>query len=381
MAGDPISWLLWTVALGWLIFTAGRLRDLRVVRSLPVGTPDPSTPLPRISVIVAARNEGARVERTVMQLLVQQGVELQLVVVDDRSEDETPAILRRLADEDSRLEVLRVDSLPDGWLGKPHACHVGTQQARGDWLLFTDADSWIGPDVLARAVRTAEHEGCEHLCLLPGESRTTLAARAALLDFGLGMLFFASRANRDRPGSFIGVGAFNLVRAQAYSEIGGHAGQPLEVLDDLVLGLRLRRARFRSRAFGAAHDIEVQWASTAPGLIRALEKNSFALLGFRFPLAVAAVLLPSLILAASCFGPWTGRPAGVAAALGLASIVLPCLALARRSRWGVLPALLAPLFLPFLIAALAGSAWSAFRHGGVVWRGTFYSLEFLRNRP
>ena len=382
MPGDPLSWLFLVVALGWLIFTAGRLRDLSFVPSLPSADAlTPPGPAPRVTVIVAARNEGARIEGTVRQLLAQQGVELQLVVVDDRSSDATPEILGRLAAGEPRLEVVRVEQLAEGWLGKPHACDLGARRARGDWLLFTDADAWIGSDVLARTVRTAEREDCEHLCLLPGESRTTLAARAALLDFSLGMLFFASRANRDRPGSFIGVGAFNLVRAEAYREIGGHAAQPLEVLDDLVLGLRLRRAGFRSRAYGAARDVEVEWAATAPGLIRALEKNSFALLGFRFPLAIAAVLVPTLVLIASVLGAWSGRPAGFAATFGMFSIILPCLALARRSGWGVLPALLAPLFLPFLIAALAGSTFSAWRRGGVVWRGTFYSLEFLRKRP
>lgn len=75
------------------------------------------------------------------------------IVVDDRSTDRTGEILEQLANEDARLRDLRMDTLPEGWLGKCHACHVGASAARGEWLLFTDADCWSKPDVVLRALR------------------------------------------------------------------------------------------------------------------------------------------------------------------------------------------------------------------------------------
>ena len=81
---------------------------------------------------------------------MQRGIEAEFIVVDDRSTDQTGEILRRLAKENPRLQVKRVDVLPDGWLGKCHACHVGASAATGDWILFTDADCWLKPDVIAR---------------------------------------------------------------------------------------------------------------------------------------------------------------------------------------------------------------------------------------
>lgn len=379
MAQTDISIFFWLVTLGWAAFTLGRLRDLLHVRELP--RPDQSAasgPEPRVSVIVAARNEVARIERSIDRLLAQTGVDLELIVVDDRSTDGTSEVLRRQASREARLRVLRVDELPDGWLGKPHACRLGAEEASGEWLLFTDADAWLAPDVLRRAVEAARDASCDHLCLLPGESRTTLPARAVLLDFGLGMLAFTSRANRDRPLSFVGVGAFNLVRAEAYRAVGGHEPLRLEIIDDMMLGLMLRQAGYRSRGFGASRDVRVHWAATAAGMIRALEKNLFAFTGYSLSLALGSVAAMSLMVLASLAGPFSGTTAGWAAILGMASVFLPCAFLSRRAGWGWLPALLAPPMLVWLIVALAHSTLTTFRRGGVRWRETFYPLSVLR---
>ena len=160
MGLDGLSIFFWIVALGWTIFTLGRLRDLLHVRALPpAGANGDPGPPPRVSVVVAARDEERRIERSIGRLLGQEGVELELIVVDDRSTDATTTILRRLEAENPLLRVLRVDTLPDGWLGKPHACHVGAGRSRGEWILFTDADvSLTSEDLLARCVRRFARE-------------------------------------------------------------------------------------------------------------------------------------------------------------------------------------------------------------------------------
>src|SRR5262245_50611517 len=159
--------------MGWTLLFAGTaamflawmfwaFRDLRWVRRLPSleslarqaavgpeGAPPAERPR-RCSVVVAARNEEARIEQSIRRLLGQRGVDLELIVVNDRSTDRTGEILGRLALEDSRLRVKRVDVLPEGWLGKCHACHIGAGAATGDWILFTDADCWLKPDVISR---------------------------------------------------------------------------------------------------------------------------------------------------------------------------------------------------------------------------------------
>jgi hypothetical protein len=376
-AADGLGWVVGALLL---LLSLQRLRDLAGVRPLPATSPErhEGRAAPRVSLIITARDEESRIETSVRRAIAQRQVELELIVVDDRSTDDTPGILGRLAVEHPRLTVLRVDRLPENWLGKPHACHVGAQRATGDWLLFTDADSWMADGVVARAVAAAETHRAHHVCLFPGEPNASVAARATLLNFSAGLVHYASKANRDDPDSMIGVGAFNLVRAEAYRSIGGHRALRLEVVDDLKLGLLLRRAGFRSRAFGAAADVEVHWAPTVGQLIRALEKNMFAMLDFSALRGVTAVVGLALIVLASLAAPALGGSGGIAAIVGWASTLIPSAIMARHSRWGLAAALLTPVTTPVMVVAVGNSVYRTLRQGGIRWRGTFYPLERLR---
>src|SRR5688572_20400095 len=146
-SGTAALFLIWTVSALWNIRWVRRLPTLREFAPAPLENQI------KCSVIVAARDEEARIEQTIRNLFAQRGVELEIIVVDDRSADRTAEILQRLAAEDSRLQVKRVTALPEGWLGKCHACHLGASAATGEWILFTDADCWLQPDVIARALR------------------------------------------------------------------------------------------------------------------------------------------------------------------------------------------------------------------------------------
>jgi glycosyltransferase involved in cell wall biosynthesis len=212
-----------------LLATFAVLFHLRWVRRLPSlenpagSASDRADKVPvRCSVVLAARNEEARIENTVRRLLAQCGVQMEIIVVDDRSTDRTSEILRRLALEDARVRVKRVEVLPDGWLGKCHACHVGAGVATGDWILFTDADCWLKPDVIVRALSVAKREGTDHITLTPGVLPETFGARAWHLAFLMTAADWISGVNRDLPKRYLGVGAFNLVRMTAYRECGGY---------------------------------------------------------------------------------------------------------------------------------------------------------------
>src|SRR5437870_6601407 len=208
-----------TAAL-FLAMTFAALWHLRWVRRLPAletftaadRSASSAEARVRCSVVIAARNEEERIEETIRHLLAQRGVEAEFIIVDDRSTDRTSEILRRLVKEDARVQVKRVDVLPEGWLGKCHACHVGANAATGEWILFTDADCWLKPDVIARAVSVARREAAEHITLTPGVLPETLGARAWHLAFLMSVADWISKVNRDVPKRYLGVGAFNLMR-------------------------------------------------------------------------------------------------------------------------------------------------------------------------
>lgn len=343
-------------------------------------------PAARVSVILAARDEQARIEQTVRRALAQRAVDHEVIVADDRSSDDTPSILRALAREDPRLRVVRIDELPAGWLGKCHALHAAAAHATGDILVFIDADTWLTEAAVARAVALAARLDAKHLCLAPSHASTTLPGRATLLA---GTTLLGVRAfflNRDLPTGYMGVGAFNLIDAALYRSFGAHEPLRLEVVDDVKLGLLARRAGARSRLAFASHDVEVEWAGSARSFVAVLRKNAFAtqnfsivrtsllalcaLVGLVAPLAAPFALAISMsdavrVAAACCLGAYLAT-------------LLPAALGARSQRWGLAGVLLSPLAFWVVLAAGVNSAARTLADGGVRWRDTFYPLAQLR---
>jgi len=373
-----ISIFFASVALVWLLLAVMTVRGVLAVKSLPPRPQAGAARPPRVSVVIAARDEQARIETTVRRLLAQEGVEIQVIAVDDRSTDRTGEILHRVADADPRLKVLRVDALPDGWLGKCHALHVGAQTVTAEWLLFIDGDVWMNPDVIARAVGAARADGVEHVCLLFGMSHGTIAGQACHLIATMSLATQAARLGTGRPGGYMGIGAFNLVRAEAYRDVGGHVPLRLTVCDDWMLGLLLRRAGRATRAFLAGADVTADWFATPLGMVRALEKHYFAARDYRLGRVLVAVPLILLLWVAGLIGPWTGTAAGAAAGMAMLSVTVPAAVLAPRIELPRVAAVLVPLVFPVLVLAMTNSAFRTLRQGGIRWRDTFYPLDQLR---
>jgi len=364
-----------------LAVTIGMLWHVRWVRRLPSLDEFAALPESRIrcSVIIAARDEEARIEQTLRHLLAQRGVDAQYIVVDDRSTDRTSEILRRLAKEDARVQVKRVDVLPEGWLGKCHACHVGALTATGEWLLFTDADCWLTPHMIARAVRLAERDGIDHVTLTSGLSSKRLDLKALHLAFLMSVANWFTAVNRDRPRAYLGFGAFNLVRAAAYRQCGGYEALRLTVLDDMRLGLLLRRAGKRTRGFIGGEDAECHWGTSIGGMVKLTEKNFFAALDFRLWLVLLSSAALILLGCTLVLALMTGTAAGIVAACSPLSLILPAGILARRVGWSWPCGVLAPFMLPVLFYAQLNSTLVTLRQGGIRWRETFYSLTDLRS--
>src|SRR5438105_9910665 len=343
--------------------------------------------LPRLSVVVPARDEGATIARAVGSLLEQDYPEIEVIVVDDRSSDATGEVLRELAAKDRRLLVLHVDELPAGWLGKNHALWLGAARASGEWLLFTDADVVFAPGALGRAVAYAVAEGLDHLTLAPCLVARGIPLRAFVAFFAYAFitLWGAYLANDPKSGRGVGIGAFNLVRREAYDAIGGMRPLSLRPDDDIRLGRRLRAFGFRQRVLNGRDVISVEWYASLGSAIRGLEKSLYAGAEYR---AVDAVLAIAFIVATMVWPlPGVVLLGGTdRVLLGTAAICL-LLGLAETYRQAFGPingrALAVIALLPFsalgFAYALARSCVLAERRG-VAWRGTVYPLALLRSQ-
>lgn len=375
-------------ALVCLLLLAGAWqwwRGIRLTPPLPALDALPATPA-RVSIVVAARDEAAHVEEAARSLLAQRGVELEVIIVDDRSTDGTGPILDRLAGELPGLRVLHIDALPAGWLGKCHALHRGSQLATGDWLLFADGDVQMAPDLVARAVALAESRSAAHVALVPRISDTTIAVRPCLLQPVLSVYDRAPAVNREPPSrrTYVGVGAFNLVRRSVYDAFGGHEALRLEVIDDLKLGLLVGRAGGRTLLYDATADMSVPYITSVAHLFQVVEKNIFAVFRFSLFLTAGASTLVVAIWLGAILGPLiaiaTGAPVWWAGPACLWALAPAEAVAARRQGWSPWWALVGPLTAPLAAAAAMNSALRGWWRGAIVWRGTAYPLGELRRR-
>lgn len=347
----------------------GRLEDV------PAPPPEASRSL---SVIVAARDEARELEATIRGLLALEASDLEVIVVDDRSSDDTPALLARLAAEDPRLVPLRIDRLPEGWLGKPHALAAAVAVAHGDWWLFTDADVSIAPDAVGRAIAAAEAAGADQLCVVP-DYRPPSPVLALPIAAASQLLLAGARADRigEAGGRFLGLGAFNLVRAEAFRRTAGFHWLRAEVLDDMGVALLLAP---RGRVLRSTHLVHLAWYRSLGAMARGLEKVFWAGAAH----SPARLGLQALGLAAFALGPFLALASGAPAAMALgaaALLVLLALAALRRARFGTHPALslLAPIGQLGLSALMLRALVTGVRRGGLAWRDTHYPFALLRS--
>ncbi len=379
LAGVAAVWL----RFAWLYRRIARLPDLR-------GVPDTlaaGAAWPKVSVIVACRNEAANVRRALSSLLQQDYPSLEIVAVDDRSEDATGAILHELAAAHPALRVARVDVLPSGWLGKTNAMHQGAAAATGEWILFTDADVLFTPGTLRRAVAWALRDDLGHVVAVPHFIAPGLFERSFVSLFGLILLIFLRVDELRRPGSraHIGVGAFNLVRRDAYQAIGGHQRLRLEVADDVKLGLVLRRSGVRQGCADSGGTVSVRWQRGFVASMRGLLKNFFAGNEYRWSQVVRTAVglplsttFPAAYLIGALLTKGSGFAVGLAAFTCALSIAVHGLAARRFAGGRGHEGLLLPLMGPCLGGVALASASTATLRGAVIWRGTRYALSDLK---
>lgn len=383
----PMLWLAAALTgLGtcyWALFAIlGALarRSARQVADLP---PEAPGPWPSLSVVVATRDEGRRLADALASLRRSDYPMLEIIVVDDRSSDDTPAVLAELARTDPRITPVRVDELPPRWLGKLNALARGLEHAHGEWILFTDADVHLAPDTLRRAIGCCEREGLDHLGVLPEHVAAGVLVDAAI--WNVLRLIVAVGAHRravedPKRRASVGVGAFNLFRRRALAQSPGLEHLRMEVLDDAALGQMLKRSGARSSlAFGAGH-VQVQLYDSLRDLFRGIDRAGIAGLGrFSIGRLVVAALLLGLVELGPLLGPLLA-PTPWMLALGGAGLVASIAATYPTSRvlgHGSWAAVLVPLGSAIMMLAYLRSAWVTVARGGMVWRETVYRLDEL----
>ncbi len=379
------------LAVGWAVLAADYFLGSRKGRTLSEEPPYPAEEgeAPPLSVVIAACNEEEKLPDAFRTLLAQEYPgSLEIIAVDDRSTDNTPTLVDTLAREGQEqgkaVIPLHITELPQGWLGKNHALYQGAENAQGRYVLFADADIHFAPDTLSRAVHLMEREGLDHLSAFPklflqGFGETIFGLTFSYFFF---LKFRPWRVRDPKSKQYLGVGAFNMVRRDAYERIGTHRVIALEVADDMELGHRLKEAGFTCDVVGAADFIGVRWQDGLGGLLNGLTKNAYS--GFYFsPLRVVAGLAQMTVgIFLPLVGVFVATDRRAKAGYGFATLALIAGG-TRHARSGKIPmvyALTLPLSAALLAWVMLRSMYVTEKNGGITWRGTFYSLEELRTR-
>jgi len=343
----------------------------------------------QVSVIIPARNEEANIARSVRSLAGQQGVK-EILVVDDQSDDQTGEVLEGLKTEIAGLRTLRIESLPEGWLGKTYAVATAAREAGGNWLLFTDADTEHLPGSLAALLERAGRERADLLSVSPGQRTPTWWERSIipLVYVNLARLYRFEEVSDPGSPTAAANGQYLLIRRDTYQRVGGHEAVRTQILEDVELARRVKATGGRLVFLSGAAWVRTRMYRTFGEMWRGWTKNLYLLHGkslarmFQtFAVLWLLDLLPLLAFLALCFWFVVGRGSAATALVAVA-----CLSGTVRRQLKYRQALrglgfdprLASYWLPgaaLLSLLVLNSAVAHRLTGRVEWKGRAYSTK------
>lgn len=371
--------LLLAAALAVLLYQGAALLFAAQMPRLDPAPPATTVgPVPKVSVVIAARNEEVDLPTTLDALAVQEYPNLEVVVVEGGSTDRTPEVLAARA---GRVRPVAEPPLPPGWVGKNWACWTGAEATDGEWLLFLDADVRLAPSAVGTVLAWAEREEAALATIAPRVEMLGPWERT-VLPFYIQMVLTHLRAphvNRARSRAALVNGQFWLVRRAEYAALGGHAGVRDQLVEDVAIGRRFRAAGRRIRlAWAPALATTRMYRDRREmyeGVLRTVGGTEFSAAREAGYLAglVGFFWLPLGLLP---FGLAVGSPllAGVGAFLYFA-LFGKHVAFARAVGAPAAYGLLFPIAVGFYATAVATLLLRGIRGGAVTWKGRSYPLR------
>ncbi len=367
----------------WGVFWLGMIKGRARLAIRPASLPAVD-PLPRVTIVLPARNEAEHIDACCASLLAQDFPDLQVIVVDDRSSDATGHRLDAIASREPRLHVVHVreGDLPDQWFGKTHAMHLGARHADADWLVFTDSDCRLAPNAVREGIFTGEARRFDLVSFVPRFSTrgfwdSLMTPLGGIVTSAMYTTMYANSTKLSKVA--FACGQFIAIRKTVYDAVGGFEAVRHWPSDDVEIARLLKRSGYRPRLgwgmdlvsahmYSSGREVWRGWARNF--IIASRGRPGRVLMGIAFLLASVFTIYPAII-----WGAVTGNPLWLAIA-GLHAITMTW-ALAAAYRWGsykAMYALLWPIGSIMLLAIFARSLYLC-ATGRVDWRGATYSLR------
>lgn len=366
-----------------LLITVNTVANLRAYRRLSAYAADAPRKCPFVSVLIPARNEEWSIGACLDSLGNQEYPSYEILVLDDASDDHTAAIVRAMVGRSHRVRLITGEALPDGWYGKAFACAQLGVEARGEILIFTDADT-RHESMMIRAVVNAVAEGADVVTAFPEQEMGSFAERLAVsfMLFTVWAFLPVGRVWSDPSPRFVAAnGQLLAFSRDAYARIGGHAAVRRSVLDDVDLARSAKRLGLRVRLADGVGTVRTRMYRGVGEVWRGFSKNALALTGGSYAgAAVFATLLlalyvaPPITLAAGIIGGKVGWAWRWLPALLIALMVVQAAVVANRMRGPRWQALVHPFSVLFFVLILANSVrWRV--RGFREWKGRAYRAD------
>jgi chlorobactene glucosyltransferase len=342
--------------------------------------------LPLISVVIPARNEGRNIRRCIQALFAQAYSNIEIIVIDDRSSDETPKILAELEKQNARLHIIQGVELPPGWAGKPYALVQGAETAHGEWLCFLDADTFAEPSLLWSTYHTAMKMGADMFSILTYQELGSFWERTVLplVFLGLSFGFPAQRVNDPEKLDAISNGQFILIKRSVYDKVGGHMSVKERIDEDRAIATLVKRAGYRLIIADGRNVARTRMYTSLPEMWEGWTKNIYLGLSDRLWLLLFGAflgLVVSILLPLWLFGGlvWLILGGGLAAVVVASetSILWIYLLFKRFQACQAFQinggyAFTFPLGALIFTAMMFASAYTVISGRGVLWKGRRY---------
>ena len=388
---DIINYVLASILLGvaiaWMFLIKSMWITFRDSPFLDKFNPKPHNS-PKVSIILPARNEEPFIEKCIKSLLDQDYKNYEIIAIDDRSDDNTGNIIKKISSENSKVAYVLAEPKPENWTGKNWACMEGFKKASGELLLFTDADTFHTKKTISLAVDHLISEELDALTVIPKMlcldwwTKITLPVLSTFLH----TRFSALRVNDPSKKTGYFFGSFFIIKRKTYEFVGTHEGVKNEIVEDGALGKKVKEQGFKMKMVRGEHLVEAVWARDWTTLWHALKRLMIPLYIQSNKIAVGiffAVLfllfMPFPILAYSTLFFNVSESFVILCGISLVSVGLFYLGSTLDAKKGLSlgfrHALFAPIGSTVIVSGFVTGILHAKRSNALVWRGRTYSIS------
>ncbi|MEO0293565.1 MAG: glycosyltransferase [candidate division WOR-3 bacterium] len=362
-----------------LVILINLLNNLRLLKSFK-GSNKRNKKMPFVSVLIPARNESGNIEKCVLSILEQDYPNFEVMVFNDNSLDDTLMKLERIKEKYPQLKIYTNDFLPPGWTGKNFACHFLSKYAKGEWLLFTDADTVHSQDSISLAVNSAIEEKADLLSIMPDLVMGTLSEKLfiPLVHFAFFSFIPLGLMNSIKnPNVVIALGPFMLINSKFYRKIGGHEKIKDKIVDDLELAKEVKRNGGKVVFMDGREKVSLRFYDNFKDLWNGFSKNSFGAFNNSI---IAFLLFISFILSLYLFPIFSFVLGIVRFKLGFFStiqfflILLHRYFLSARFKINYWLIFLHPFALIFALLIALNSMRLTLLNKAVTWKGRIYRI-------